>query len=109
LPRRIGRITEDLEAGRFTISTRVLAHEDDRAFVSGIVQQVITAVLAAALGLAGTILIASTGGPSIADGIEILPLVGAALLLFAFTLGARILVRVFLGEQDQARRRRSRS
>ncbi|MGO1560759.1 Ubiquinone biosynthesis monooxygenase UbiB [Actinomycetales bacterium JB111] len=109
MPRRLGRITEDLEAGRFTISTRVLAHEDDRAFVSGIVQQVITAVLAASLGLAGTILIASTGGPSIADGIEILPLVGAALLLFAFTLGARILVRVFLGEQDQARRRRSRT
>ncbi|HJD73557.1 MAG TPA: hypothetical protein K8V13_18355, partial [Enterobacter roggenkampii] len=61
MPRRLNRITEDLEAGRFTINTRVLGHDDDRAFVTGIVQQLIVAVLAAALGLAGTMLIATSG------------------------------------------------
>ncbi|MGC5614618.1 ABC1 kinase family protein [Georgenia sp. Z1491] len=108
LPRRLNRLTEDLEAGRFTVNTRVLGHEDDRAFVTGIVQQLIVAVLAASLGLAGALLISTPGGPDLAEGIRILPVVGAALLLFAFTLGARVLVQVFLGDQDQARRRSER-
>lgn len=108
LPRRLNRLTEDLEAGRFTVNTRVLGHDDDRAFVSRIVQQFTVAVLAASLGLAGTILVAAPGGPDLAEGIRVLPVVGAALLLFAFTLGARVLVQVFLGDQDTARRRHER-
>lgn len=97
LPRRLNRITEQLEEGRFGVSVRIFHHPDDRSFITGVVQQLVVSVLAASLGLAGVVLLVSTGGPVVGPDarIGLLPLLGAVLLLFAFTLGARVLVLVF--------------
>lgn len=97
LPRRLDRITDQLEDGRLSVSVRILHHPDDRAFLTSVVQQLVVSVLAAALGLAGVLLLTVTDGPTVdpRSQIGLLPLLGAVLLLFAFTLGARVLVLVF--------------
>ncbi|MDO5683311.1 MAG: hypothetical protein Q4G46_10840, partial [Propionibacteriaceae bacterium] len=72
LPRRINKISSDLESGRLTAHVRVVSHPDDRSFLLGLVQQLVLAVLAAAGVLGGIMLATTSGGP------EILPHVGAS-------------------------------
>jgi len=94
LPRRVDRISQQLEEGRFEVSVRVFRHPDDRAFVTAVIQQLVVSVLAAALGLSGVMLLAAENSPLLGS-VAVFPLLGAILLLFAFTLGARVLVLVF--------------
>ncbi|AKK10375.1 ABC1 kinase family protein [Corynebacterium uterequi] len=58
LPRRFGRITESLENGSFRARVSIFANPEDRRFVGGLVQQVVTALLSAAFVLAGVLLLA---------------------------------------------------
>ncbi|MFV0452245.1 MAG: ABC1 kinase family protein, partial [Propioniciclava sp.] len=51
LPRRIDRITAELEAGRFTVGVRGLVDAGDRGFVTGLVQQATSALLCVALAV----------------------------------------------------------
>lgn len=95
LPRRVDRITEQLEDGRLGLSVRVLAHPEDRRFVTGILQQAVMTILASALALAGVILLIDDGGPLMTPGLPTYTFAGLGLLLFAFVLGARTLVLVF--------------
>lgn len=95
LPRRVDRITDQLETGRFSVTARVLAHPDDRAFVTGVLQQLVMTVLAAALAIAGVFLIVDDGGPVMTPGLPVFTFSGLVLMLFAFVLGARALVLVF--------------
>ena len=95
LPRRLNRITDDLEAGRFTASVRVFAHPEDRRFLTGILQQLVTVVLCAALALSGVVLIVSDGGPMRTPDLPAYTFAGLAFLFFAFVLGARALAQVF--------------
>ena len=62
LPRRINKITEDLEQGRFSINIRPLADQRDRQFVTTLVQQVVIAILAATATLGAIMLLTSNTG-----------------------------------------------
>jgi ubiquinone biosynthesis protein len=95
MPRRINRLTEDLEAGRLTVGVRALGHPDDRALLVGIMQQVVVSVLAGALALCGVVLLVSEGGPMMTPTIRLWAFLGFVLLFFAFVLGARVLALVF--------------
>lgn len=95
LPRRVGRLAENLESGAFTVNVRAFGHEQDRSFVTGIVQQVVVALLAAALAIGGVILVVADTGPIMTDGLRLYTFCGLVLLLFAFVLGFRALVLVF--------------
>jgi ubiquinone biosynthesis protein len=95
LPRRVGKITEDLEAGRFTVSVRALADPGDRAFLTGIVHQLVMTLLAAASVLGGIILVASQGGPLMTGQVRLYPFLGFVLVFFGFILGCRVLALVF--------------
>ena len=95
LPRRISSITESFERGRSVVSVRVLADERDRGFVTGIVQQLTTTVLAAACALGGIILLVSDTGPYMLPTVRLYAFLGATLFFFGFVLAARALALVF--------------
>ncbi len=95
LPRRLDRIGSDLADGRFSIQVRALAHPDDRAFLTGIVQQVVTAILAATCTLGAILLAITPQGPHLAGEVRLYPMLGALLGFFGFALAARLLALVF--------------
>lgn len=94
LPRRLNKITEDLEAGRLTAHLRVLSHPEDRSFVSGLVQQLVVAVLSGSAVLGGIVL-ATSGGVEVMPGVTAQALLGALLAFAGFVLGLRAVAQVF--------------
>ncbi|KAB7740637.1 AarF/ABC1/UbiB kinase family protein [Nostocoides sp. F2B08] len=95
LPRRIDRISSALESGDLTVRVRAFAHPDDRSFLTRMTQQIVVALLAGALAIAGTVLVISDTGLSITDQLSLNTFLGFVLLLFAFVLGSRLLALVF--------------
>lgn len=95
LPRRIDKISDDLEQGRLRFGIRLLGDPDDRRFITGIVHQFVVTVLATACTLGGIILIAADSGPLMAKEFRLYAFIGFTLLLFGFVLAARVLVGVF--------------
>ena len=95
LPRRLDALADAAQGGRLSVRVRVLADPDDRAFVTGLVQQMTMSVIAGALSLSAVLLILARGGPMLADGVRLFPLLGATLLLFGFVIAARVLALAF--------------
>lgn len=100
LPRRMNKISEDLEQGRFSMNVRMLAHPSDRGYLTGLFQQLVVAVLAGAAVLGAIILIVSNEGPLVAGDIHLYAVFGFALLFGGFVLGMRSLMLVFKRDQD---------
>lgn len=99
LPRRVDRISGALESGDLTVQVRAFAHRDDRAFLTRMTQQIVVALLAGALAIAGTVLVISDTGLRITEELSLNTFLGFVLLLFAFVLGARLLALVFHREE----------
>jgi|SRR5579872_3501886 len=95
LPRRINKITEDLERGRFSINIRPLADQRDRQFITTLVQQVVIAILAATATLGAIMLLTSNTGPLLTQSVRLYAFFGYALLFVGFVLALRALVVVF--------------
>ncbi|WP_082379632.1 AarF/ABC1/UbiB kinase family protein [Cellulosimicrobium cellulans] len=97
LPRRLAKITSDVEAGRLTVNVRSFAHPDDRAFVTGLVQQVVSTVIAAASVVAAVVLVSADSGPELVEGLRLFAVLGAALGFVGTVLAVRVLVFAFRG------------
>ena len=95
LPRRLDRISADLEQGRTTVSLRFLAHGDDRNFLLGLTHQLVVAILASSATLAAVALIIAPGGPMLTPTVGFYDLLGFGLLFVASMLSLRTLVLVF--------------
>ncbi len=95
LPRRMNKISEDLEQGRFSLNVRMLAHPADRRYLTGLFQQLVVAVLAGAAVLGAIMLITSNEGPLLTGQIHLYAVFGFALLFGGFVLGMRALMLVF--------------
>jgi ubiquinone biosynthesis protein len=95
LPQRIDKIVEDVEQGRLTVHVRALADRRDRDFVTGIAQQVVITILAAAATLGAIILLVSNTGPMLTPTVRLYEFLGYTLLFLGFVLGLRVLVLVF--------------
>ncbi|WP_214105662.1 AarF/UbiB family protein [Acrocarpospora catenulata] len=95
LPRRINKLTEDLEQGRISINIRALSDERDRGFLTGLVHQVVIAILAATATLGAIVLMVTDAGPTVAPGVRLFVLIGSTLLLVGFVLALRSLALVF--------------
>lgn len=95
LPQRINSIVTDLEQGRFTLNVRPLADRRDRAFVTGIAQQLMVTILAAAATLGAILLLTSDTGPMLTPTLRLYAFFGYAMLFIGFVLGLRVLVLVF--------------
>ncbi|MBN0039502.1 AarF/ABC1/UbiB kinase family protein [Cellulosimicrobium cellulans] len=97
LPRRLAKITSDVEAGRLTVNVRSFAHPEDRAFLTGLVQQVVSTVIAAAAVVAAVVLVSADSGPELAEGLRLFAVLGAALGFVGTVLAVRVLVFAFRG------------
>lgn len=91
IPRRLDAVTRQLEDGEFDVRVRMLADPDDRLFVTGLVRELTTAVIAAACAVVAVVLLVAPGSPLVASGLALYPLLGSAFLLFAFVLASRVL------------------
>lgn len=100
LPRRIDRITDSLERGRFQVNVRFLADRRDRAFVTAVVQQLIVAVLAGAATIGAIMLITSENGPIVPPGVSLHAMMGYFLLFAGFVLSLRSVALVFAQRGD---------
>lgn len=100
LPRRINKITEDLEHGRFTMRVRVLDDPSDRRFLTGLFQQLIVAVLAGSAVVGAIMLITSNEGPLLTGDIHLYGFFGFVLLFGGFVLGMRALMLVFKRDSE---------
>lgn len=95
IPRRLDRISSDLEQGRTSVNLRVLSDTGDRHFLLSLVQQVVVAILASSATLAAVALIIAPGGPLLTPTIGFYDLLGFGLLFVASMLSLRTLVLVF--------------
>lgn len=100
VPRRINKISEDLENGRFSMNVRVLADPADRSYLTGLFQQLVVAVLAGAAVLGAIMLITTNEGPLVTGEIRLYGVFGFALLFGGFVLGMRALMLVFKRDND---------
>jgi ubiquinone biosynthesis protein len=102
LPRRVDRITGALEEGRLAVGVRLFADERDRRVVTTLLHQILLAFLGSAIGLMGTVLLATgagSAGPRISSGLHLFQLLGYSLLVISFVLILRVLVIVFRPER----------
>lgn len=96
LPRQVHALTKSLETGTFTVSVRTFADPADRSFLTGLVQQIVVAFLAAAMAISGILLIiGQQNGPVLTPGLTLYGFLGFVFLLFASVLGSRALALVF--------------
>ncbi|MFT3888159.1 MAG: AarF/UbiB family protein [Arachnia sp.] len=99
LPRRLSRITEQLEDGTLSVNVRAIGNSSDRHYVSSIGNQLNLTILGSALGFGGLMLLVTDGGPMLMPGLATWPLLGVTLLFLAFTIGARVLATIFFREE----------
>lgn len=95
LPRRIDRIGGALEDGRLTVSVRLLADPSDRRYLTGLLNRVLLAFLAAAAGIMAVLMIGIHGGPALSKTVSLYSFFGYCLLVIAAILAVRVLVQVF--------------
>jgi ubiquinone biosynthesis protein len=95
LPRRIDRIGGALEAGRLSVSVRLLADASDRRHLTSLLHQVLLTFLAAASGIMAVMMIGLHGGPSLTRNVTLYAFLGYCLLVVAAILAVRVLVLVF--------------
>jgi ubiquinone biosynthesis protein len=95
LPRRVDHLLDAAENGRLSVRVRLLADEEDRRMISGLVQQLVLAVLAATCGVMATRLLGIAGGPVLTKSMSLYQFLGYCLLVIAGILGLRLLAPVF--------------
>ncbi len=95
LPRRVDKLTEDLTQGRFTVRVRPFADVQDRRFLTGLVQQLVLALLSGASVLGGILLVTTGGGPVLFAGVDALGLLGYLLAFAGVVLALRAVALIF--------------
>lgn len=108
LPRRVDAIAASVQRGEAQLRLRWLADPTDRSFITGVVNHFVITILASVLALSAVLVLVADDGPALTPTIDLNPVLGGTLFLFAFVLGARSLARVFRdpGLVPGARRRR---
>ena len=97
LPRRLNKITSDLESGKFTVNVRAFPDPGDRKFVTSLVQQVISTIIAAASVVGGVFLLIAENGPQLTNDLSWYSVFGAVMLFVGAVLSIRVLIYAFRG------------
>lgn len=99
LPRRLDRVSGALEQGRLSVNVRLFADERDRALLTGMVHEVLMALLGATTGIMAVLLLGSTGGPRVLSEVTLYQVFGYNLLMISAMIGLRLLFIVFRRER----------
>ncbi len=100
LPRRLSRITEQLEDGTLSVNIRPLGDASDRSWIARVGSQLNLSLLGCALLFGGLFLLTRAAGPMLLPTVPLWPILGAALLFVAFILAARVLAGVFIADRE---------
>lgn len=95
LPRRMDRLTNNLEQGRLGINVRLLADERDRSYLERLLHQVVLTFLGAVAGVMGVMLLGTPGGPQVTKTLSLYDIFGYNLFVASALLVLRVLVLTF--------------
>ncbi|HET8627091.1 MAG TPA: AarF/UbiB family protein [Thermomicrobiales bacterium] len=95
LPNRLESITADLERGTLGVRVRSFATADERSWITGLVNESISALIAVTTIIGAIVLIVTQAGPLIAPDIRLYAFVGYALGFVGFVLALRAIIRLF--------------
>nr|WP_244960904.1 AarF/UbiB family protein [Pseudoclavibacter chungangensis] len=101
VPGRLERVSAQLADGSFAVRTRTFADQRDRDFVRAVVDDVASAVFATILFVGAVWLGTTPGGPELATGLALYPLLGAMAAIGAFALAFRLVIRLFRYRRDR--------
>jgi ubiquinone biosynthesis protein len=90
LPRRVDRVADLLERGALTTRVSLFAHPDDAALVTRLVNRFTMGFLGAVLGVISAMLLGTERGPVLADGTQLLHVLGVV----GLGCGAVLMLRV---------------
>ncbi|HIW90124.1 MAG TPA: AarF/ABC1/UbiB kinase family protein [Candidatus Corynebacterium avicola] len=100
LPRRVGGIVHDLQDGRLSLSMRMFRNPDDRAYLTGLLQQFTVALVAGFCVLGGVMLIAfGDGGPVLVDKLTWHAAMGYVVLFCGFLMALRTVAMVLFSRK----------
>ncbi len=95
LPQRLESISADLEQGKLGLRMRPFAAPDDRSWLAGLVNESLSALLAATAIIGAIILVVAPSGPLITPTVRLYAFVGYVLGFVGFVLALRALIRLF--------------
>ncbi|MGO1438283.1 MAG: ABC1 kinase family protein [Candidatus Corynebacterium faecigallinarum] len=100
LPRKVSGIVGDLQDGRLSLSMRMFRNPDDRAYLTGLLQQFTVALVAGFCVLGGVMLIAfGDGGPVLVDKLTWHAAMGYVVLFCGFLLALRTVAMVLFSRR----------
>lgn len=102
LPEHVGSILHRIDRPNLGVRLNLVADANSERFLSGLVQQVVLAILTATFAACGTALVLSDMGPLLAPRLQLVTYTGLVLLLVAFTLGSRLIALAFRGRYETA-------
>ncbi len=95
LPRRLDRLSADLEEGRLTMRVRFTASHSDRRSAAGVLNLGALTLLSATAGVMAVLLLLVSGGPMVTPSISLYHYFAYSLLIICAVLALRVLVAVF--------------
>ena len=102
LPERTERITSDLAEGRLKVRATLFADAHDRGFLVGLMDTMLSVLLACAAIIGAVMLITSGGGIELADGLTTNAFVGYVIGFLGAVLALRSVARFLGGGRRQA-------
>lgn len=100
LPEHLGSILDRIDRPNLGLRLDLVSDTHGERFLSGLVQQIVLAILTATFAACGTALVLSDMGPMLAPRLQLVTYAGLVLLLFAFTLGSRLIALAFRGRYE---------
>src|SRR4029450_1469733 len=92
VPRHLDRIATGLQRGSLSIHARPLADPRDVQLLTGLVERVVLALLATGTAIASVLLLATPGGPQVANDFSADRLIGTIGLFAAIIIGMRAII-----------------
>jgi ubiquinone biosynthesis protein len=94
LPNQVGDILEQATSGRLSAKVSFLSDERDQALLTKLVDRIVFAVLAAALGLGSVVLLGVDSGPKLTDTVLLNEFLGYTGLVASALLAMRVVANV---------------
>lgn len=95
LPKRIDQLTGTIADGRLKINMRLFADRRDRDLVRSLVNLIAASFLAAAFGIMAAMMLVSTSGPEVTEGMTLFQVFGYLLVVLSGILTLRVLFDLF--------------
>lgn len=100
LPRQIDKVADAVATDRLTLRLRPFADPRDRRFVTDLTHLAALTFLGGTTGLAATLLLISTSGPTVTAGLGLYQIFGYLLAIIAIVLVLRVVVDIFRRSPD---------